>query len=917
MPTPPDRPAPPVIFLAFAAVTVPGHVDLPRLADEQRRVRAALDPAYRSGRCEVVEQANITLDEIFGVFQDDRYSGRIAIFHFAGHADSYSLLVQDSQGKALPAGAAGLAHFLSAQSGLQLVALNACSTKDHVQALHTAKVPIVLATHADIPDSEWVVTFAETFYRGLAGGQSIAAAFAEAKAAKWSAEFGARETQDPDQWDLYSVSEAALAWRLPPAPVTPTIESAHERLWVNVPVRPSHRFIGREQTATELVELLTTSHRPAAAITGPAGAGKTALAIEIAHDPRIAAHFADGVLWGSLGMTHEPAALLGQWAEAYGFDLTGVPDVQARAQRLSSIVAGRRVLVVLDDAWDAATSALLRLSCPHVVHLLTTRSPEVAARFASAEQTYALPELDGDAAFTLLQTLAPDARAADPALAKNLVAAVGNLPLGIVLLGGYLRRTGAMHFAGQRTQSLVKAGDPAIRLALAANRLGAETGDEVTLADVVNLGLHGLSASASDAFCALGAFAAKPARFDLPAALAVTGAGEEELGALIDRSLVEIDSHERMALHQVVADVARTQASSQAVQRHGAYYLQLVQRNSEQRTIVEAAYDQVSFALEQLHAASADITAWVLALRSYWERRGLRLEQLRWTELALASTADGNTKLQGILLDTLGSANFALGRRETALQHYQGALTARRLTRDRHGEAVTLNNIGQVYDAFGDKRQALAWQRQARNYLGQGITLVNAGKAYADMGERKLALEHFEQALTLQRALGDHAGEAAALANIGKVYDDLGYKRLARETYIRALFLFRRLGNRAGEASTLSNIGSVYWSAGAHKQAITCYKQALEIALQIGDQLPKRPLATISPVSTGQMATCSWPWRALCRRWNLFANWEARARKPARLATSAVSTRNWVILPRRSAISRKHVRCSTSWRIGG
>ena len=88
MPTPPDRPAPPVIFLAFAAVTVPGHVDLPRLADEQRRVRAALDPAYRSGRCEVVEQANITLDEIFGVFQDDRYSGRIAIFHFAGHADS-------------------------------------------------------------------------------------------------------------------------------------------------------------------------------------------------------------------------------------------------------------------------------------------------------------------------------------------------------------------------------------------------------------------------------------------------------------------------------------------------------------------------------------------------------------------------------------------------------------------------------------------------------------------------------------------------------------------------------------------------------------------------------------------------------------------------------------------------------------
>ena len=291
-----------------------------------------------------------------------------------------------------------------------------------------------------------------------------------------------------------------------------------------------------------------------------------------------------------------------------------------------------------------------------------------------------------------------------------------------------------------------------------------------------------------------------------------------------------------MALHQVVADVARTQAPVKAVQRHHDYFLQLVRQNPEQWQIIEAVYGQVRFTLERLHAPAQ------ISRRGCWRcaatgsgvacvRSSCAGQSWHWPALLMATQ-----NCRGSCSTRWGSPIFALGRREAALQHYQGALTARRLTRDRHGEAVTLNNIGQVYDAYGDKRQALAWQRQARNYLGQGITLVNAGKVYADMGERQLALEHFEQALTLQRAWATTPAKLPPSPMIGKVYDDLGYKRLALETYVRALFLFRRLGNRAGEASTLSNIGSVYRSAGAHKQAITCYKQALEIAQQIGDK---------------------------------------------------------------------------------
>ncbi len=111
----------PVIFLAFANSS---SNPLPNLAEEYHRLTATLRPAEAKGLCELVVEPYATLDEILRTFQDERYRRRIAIFHYAGHADSYRLLLEKADGTSAIAYSGGLAAWLGGQGSLQLVFLN-------------------------------------------------------------------------------------------------------------------------------------------------------------------------------------------------------------------------------------------------------------------------------------------------------------------------------------------------------------------------------------------------------------------------------------------------------------------------------------------------------------------------------------------------------------------------------------------------------------------------------------------------------------------------------------------------------------------------------------------------------------------------------------------------------------------------
>lgn len=638
-------------------------------------------------------------------------------------------------------------------------------------------------------------------------------------------------------------------------------------LWVNVPSLPNH-FLGRDALVDDLVARLIAGHSPALSAEGLPGVGKTTLAVVLAHHPDILAHFSDGVLWAGLGPTPDVPSQLAAWANALGIDVSDRPTSKARAQAVRNEIGQRRLLLVIDDAWQTDGADLLRCGGPGCSHLLTTRDQAIARRFAGVVQSVSVSTLADDPAFDLLQTLAPEACAADPEAARALARTVDGLPLALALLGGYLAAPERSYFAELSAAALDELADPGRRLALASKRLGSSDDAQVTLRETVALSLEGLPEEVVTAFHALGAFAPKPATFSLEAAEAVTEVGAATLALLVARNLLERGEAERLTLHQVLSDVARTKLEqrvhpiglraqfrkilgsvartrlSPVIKRHRDYYLALIGKNQNDWQQIGLIYSQVQRSLSWQVTMQPDgkrLFDFHLFLGAYQVRQGLwsDYEDLATKCLELAQRK-GDRARQAWLLNGIGYMHSALGEKRTALMYYEKSLLLHRRVGDRSGKAAILNNIGCAYDDLGEKENALDYYEQAihlyhkaRDRLGEATTLNNIGIVYQFLGENENALECFEQASLLLHQMGRRSVEATVLSNIGSVYDALGEKGRALEYFEQALPLGRLAGNRSGEATTLNNIGLVYAALGEKRKALDYFEQALLVSQQV------------------------------------------------------------------------------------
>ncbi len=201
-----ERRSAPVIFLAFAnSSTSP----LLHLAEEYHRLESVLQEAQDKGCCKLAVAPYATVDDILEAFQNRRYRGSVAVFHYAGHASSYRLLLQGADGLPAVADAGGLAAFLARQAGLQLVFLNGCSTQPQVQGLLDAGVAVVIATAQAIADPV-ATEFAGRFYEYLAAGDTIREAYDKAQAAVRFARGG-----DPRHLYAPGLTDDATASRWP------------------------------------------------------------------------------------------------------------------------------------------------------------------------------------------------------------------------------------------------------------------------------------------------------------------------------------------------------------------------------------------------------------------------------------------------------------------------------------------------------------------------------------------------------------------------------------------------------------------------------------------------------------------------------------------------------------------------------
>jgi tetratricopeptide (TPR) repeat protein len=253
--------------------------------------------------------------------------------------------------------------------------------------------------------------------------------------------------------------------------------------------------------------------------------------------------------------------------------------------------------------------------------------------------------------------------------------------MAVELLGSYLAAPERSLFPDLSQEALAKLAEPQQRLRLAQQRLGSK-GGVVSLEETIALSLADLPAEVVRAFYALGAFAAKPERFSRTAAQAVSGVGGAELAVLVAYNLVEAEG-ESLALHQIMADVARTQVDETAVERHQDYYLKLANQDREDWRQIEGAYGQIKGAWQSVIEDRARLE-WLWTLRTYQRRRGLWFDRLAWCysglEVAkrLRLRQDGGT-----ILNEIGLVYANLGQGQKALEYYQQALPIQKEVSDR------------------------------------------------------------------------------------------------------------------------------------------------------------------------------------------------------------------------------------------
>jgi len=292
----------PVILLAFANDKQNSGAGFLRgLTLERNGIRDALMKAEEAGLCQVLVEPDVTVDRLFDIFQNSSYRDRIAIFHYGGHAESYSLLLESASGGKATAHSEGLVAFLAKQKSLKLVFLNGCSSQKQSEDLITAGLPAVIGTSQSINDTV-ATTLSNRFYKGLASGMTIDRAWTDAvdqiktenatdntKALFTESILGA-PMEDAFPWKLYigEGGELSKAWDLPEAANQPLfgleLPKSYYRKLPKDPYIGLHSFKKEEAAVfygrgADIRKLYTQLDReqPIILLSGNKGVGKSSL----------------------------------------------------------------------------------------------------------------------------------------------------------------------------------------------------------------------------------------------------------------------------------------------------------------------------------------------------------------------------------------------------------------------------------------------------------------------------------------------------------------------------------------------------------------------------------------------------------------------------------------------------------------
>ena len=661
-----------------------------------------------------------------------------------------------------------------------------------------------------------------------------------------------------------------------------------------IPLQPAIRLVGRDNELAYLKQRLYAGGSVAlTALNGLPGVGKTALAIELAHDHEIRAHFHDGILWAALGPEPNMLGLLSRWGAMLGIssiEMASLSDSEAWAIALHRAIGSRSMLLVIDDTWRVEDALTLKVGGPNCAHLVTTRFPSIATAVATGGAS-SIQELSEDNSMSLLRMLAPKVVGREEQKAHDLVHAVGGLPLALTLMGNYLR----MHeYSGQARRidaALKRLSSAEKRFQISEPRGPVERHSSLpaeaplSLRSVFAVSEQQLDEQARAALYALSVFPPKPNSFSEDAALAITNCTVDVLDTLFDAGLLESSVSGRYTLHQTIADYARLHLEeTTAYERLISYFTDFVETHKkdyelleQESTIIlaalETAYELGKWAAlvrcacafapflllrgiytvaeQHLHRAydvamvlgdSYGITTSLLYLGQIAMKQGnySQAEAYLQEGLALARRI-GDSERISALLNELGGLTWIRGGYVQAETYLQEGLALARQIGDSERISGLLKTLGSVAADRGDYvhaevylQEGLTFARQAGNREQICILLMNLGATVGERGNYAQAEEHLQEGLVLARQIGHREWMSALLSNLGAVALEEGNYAQAEEYLQEGLVLARQIGHREWISPLLSNLGLTLRKQQSYVRSEMYFLEGLNLARQIG-----------------------------------------------------------------------------------
>ncbi len=637
---------------------------------------------------------------------------------------------------------------------------------------------------------------------------------------------------------------------------------------------PTTFLIGREVEVACACDLLRRGDVRLLTLTGPGGAGKSRLSLQIAAD--LLNHFEHGVTFVALELVRDPELVAPALAQALSLkEMPGQPLLDT----IKTYLRDKHQLLVLDNFEQVVAAAPLvselLAAAPQLKIMITSRaSLRIYGEYEAPVPPLALPDLGCPQACLVAQSPAvtlfveraqavkPDFKLTEEnaATIAEICIRLDGLPLPIEL-------------AAARAKCL----SPQAMLPRLHNRLKLLTSGpkdlpvrHQALRAAIDWSYDLLSADEQLLFTRLGVFAGG---CTVEAAEAICSAGEgsaeqvidvlDGLTSLVDKSMLRqeegVDGEPRFVMLETIREYAqdrlvRSGQEPALQQLHAAYYLAFAEqaepalRGAQQMLWLERLecdHNNLRAALSwTIAAGKPELTTRLCAgLWRFWHARGHMSEGRRWLETALVHAEGVTRAARAKALCGAGVLAFSQDDYYQAREYFAESLRLQRLVGDKERVAQVLTNLGLVAywqgkyrDAVSLLEEALGLFRQIQDKYGMASALHYMGMAVLNEGDYERAAPLIEKSLGLFQELDHKIGIAMAMNFQGRSALFQGSYAKAATLLECSLELMQKLGNKPGIARSLTYLGRVALSRGEYEQAALLLEESLALFREVGDR---------------------------------------------------------------------------------